>query len=150
KVEVRIRKFNNLPATSEYKDEKYRAALTESLMSPDEDEVDDANKKTGRFISHAATYRSTLMSQFLEAVDDAEDPSPPATGKYTVGVKGKARDLPLVAAKKIENCARRWMVSSAWLALPDNKKFDAPSYILDNGRVWGDAKDPEEILAGQK
>jgi hypothetical protein len=62
KVEVRIRKFNNLPATSEYKDEKYRAALTESLMSPDEDEVDDANKKTGRFISHAATYRSTLVS----------------------------------------------------------------------------------------
>ncbi|KAG1775225.1 hypothetical protein EV702DRAFT_1236239 [Suillus placidus] len=143
KVEVRIRKFNNLPATSEYKDEKYRAALTESLMSPDED-------KTGHFISHATTYRSTLMSQFLEAVDDTEDPSPPATGKYTVRMKGEARDLPLVAAKKIENCARRWMVSSAWLALPDNKKFDAPSYILDNGRAWGDAKDPEEILAGQK
>ncbi|KAG2737939.1 hypothetical protein P692DRAFT_20659981, partial [Suillus brevipes Sb2] len=150
KVEVRIRKFNNLPATSEYKDEKYRAALTESLMSPDEDEVDDANKKTGRFISHAATYRSTLMSEFLDAVDDAEDPSPPATGKYTVRVKGEARNLPLVAAKKIENRARRWMVSTAWLALPDNKKFDAPSYILDNGRAWGDPKDPEEILAGQK
>lgn len=62
KVEVRIRKLNNLPATSEYKNEKYRAALTESLMSPDEDEVDDANEKTGRFISHAATYRSTLVS----------------------------------------------------------------------------------------
>ncbi|KAG1774896.1 hypothetical protein EV702DRAFT_974188, partial [Suillus placidus] len=150
KVEVRIRKFNNLPATSEYKDEKYRAALTESLMSPDEDEVDNAKKKTGHFISYAATYRSTLMSQFLEAVDDAEDPSPPATGKYTVHVKGEARDLPLVAAKKIENCAHRWMVSSAWLALPDNKKFDAPSYILDNGRAWGNAKDLEEILAGQK
>ncbi|KAG1719599.1 hypothetical protein EDB19DRAFT_1836567 [Suillus lakei] len=91
-----------------YKDEKYRVALTESLMSPDEDEVDDANKKTGHFISHAATYWSTL---FLEAVDDAEDPSPPATGKYTVRVKGDARDLPLVAAKKIENRAHRWMVS---------------------------------------
>jgi hypothetical protein len=90
------------------------------------------------------------MSEFLDAVDDAEDPSPPATGKYTVHVKGEARNLPLVAAKKIENRARRWMVSTAWLALPDNKKFDAPSYILDNGRAWGDPKDPEEILAGQK
>ncbi|KAG1809541.1 hypothetical protein EV424DRAFT_1349963 [Suillus variegatus] len=100
KVEVRIRKLNNLPATSEYKNEKYRAALTESLMSPDEDEVDDANEKTGRFISHAATYRSTLMSELLDAVDDTEDPSPPATGKYTVRVKGEARNVPLVAAKK--------------------------------------------------
>ncbi|KAG1734771.1 hypothetical protein EDD22DRAFT_764901, partial [Suillus occidentalis] len=88
--------------------------------------------------------------EFLDAIDDAEDPSPPATGKYTVRVKGEARNLPLVAAKKIENRARRWMVSTAWLALLDNKKFDAPSYILDNGQAWGDPKDPEEILAGQK
>lgn len=87
------------------------------------------------------------MSQFLDAVDVSEDPSPPATGKYTVRVKGEAKDMPLVAAKKLENRARRCMVSSEWLALPENRKFDAPSYLLDNG---SDPKDPEEILAGQK
>lgn len=40
------------------------------------------------------------MSELLDAVDDTEDPSPPATGKYTVRVKGEARNVPLVAAKK--------------------------------------------------
>jgi len=90
------------------------------------------------------------MSQFLDAVDATEDPSPPATGKYTVRVKGEAKDMPLVAAKKLKNRACQWMVSSKWLTLPENRKFDAPSYLLDNGRAWGDPKDPEEILAGQK
>jgi hypothetical protein len=37
-------------------------ALTESLMSQDEDEVDEKGQKTGRFISHAGTYRSDLVS----------------------------------------------------------------------------------------
>jgi len=62
KLEVRTRKFNNLPETSEFRDEKYRAALTELLMSPNEDELDENNKKTGSFISCAATYWSALVS----------------------------------------------------------------------------------------
>jgi hypothetical protein len=32
----------------------------------------------------------------------------------------------------------------------ENKKYDSPSFLLDNGRAWGDPKDPEEMLEGQK
>lgn len=42
------------------------------------------------------------------------------------------------------------MVSAEWLAREENKKYDSPSFLLDNGHAWGDPKDPEEMLAGQK
>ncbi|KAG1829703.1 hypothetical protein EV424DRAFT_1316465, partial [Suillus variegatus] len=148
KLEVRIRKYENLPKESEFRDEKYRAALTESLMSQDEDEVNEQGQKTGHFISHAGTYRSGVMSRFLAAVDKAVDPQPPPC--FTARVKGDPKELPILAAKKIENRARRWMVSAEWLAKEENKKYDSPSYILDNGRAWGDPKDPEEMVVGQK
>ncbi|KAG1723600.1 uncharacterized protein EDB91DRAFT_1270776 [Suillus paluster] len=123
KLEVCIRKFENLPEGSEFGDEKYRMALMESLMSQDEDEVDAQGQKTGHFISHAGTYRSDIMVKFLAAVDEAVDPNPPPC--FTVRVK-------------------------EWLAKEENKKYDLPSYILDNGCAWGDPKDPEEMVAGQK
>ncbi|KAG0702797.1 hypothetical protein DFH29DRAFT_771107, partial [Suillus ampliporus] len=148
KLEVHIRKFENLPKGSEFGDEKYRTALTESLMSQDEDEVDAHGQKTGRFVSHAGTYRSDIMVKFLAAVDEALDPNPPPC--FTVRVKGDPKELPILAAKKIENRARRWMISAEWLAQEENKKYDSPSYILDNGHAWGDPKDPEETMAGQK
>ncbi|KAG2050545.1 hypothetical protein BDR06DRAFT_1011194 [Suillus hirtellus] len=102
KLEVRIRKYENLPEDSEFGHEKYRAALTESLMSQDEDE----------------------MSRFLATVDEAADPHPPP--RFTTWVKAE------------------------WLAREENKKYDSPSFILDNGHACGDPKDPEEMLAGQK
>jgi hypothetical protein len=88
------------------------------------------------------------MSRFLAAVDEVVDPHPPP--RFTVRVKGDPKHLPLLAAKKIENKAHCWMISADWLANPENKKFDSPSFILDNGRAWGDPKDPEEMLVGQK
>ncbi|KAG1736379.1 hypothetical protein EDD22DRAFT_959764 [Suillus occidentalis] len=103
KLEVCIRKYENLPEDSEFGHEKYRAALTESLMSQDEDEVSVQGKKTGQFVSHAGTYRSDLMSRFLAAVDEAADPHPPP--RFTAQVKGDSKELPLLAAKKIENRA---------------------------------------------
>ncbi|KAG0698528.1 hypothetical protein DFH29DRAFT_877949 [Suillus ampliporus] len=101
KLEVCIQKFENLPEGSEFGDEKYRTALTESLMSQDEDEVDAHGQKTGRFVSHAGTYRSDIMVKFLAAVDEAVDPNPPP--RFTVHVKGDPKELPILAAKKIEN-----------------------------------------------
>jgi hypothetical protein len=47
KLEVRVCKFENLLEPSEFADQKYRAALTESLMPQDEDEVDEKGQKTG-------------------------------------------------------------------------------------------------------
>ncbi|KAG2129522.1 hypothetical protein BD769DRAFT_1667117 [Suillus cothurnatus] len=117
-------------------------------MSQDEDEVSEQGQKTGRFISHAGTYRSDLMSRFLAAVDEVVDPHPPPC--FTTQVKGDSKELPLLAVKKFENQACQWMVSVEWLAREENKKYDSPSFLLDNGRAWGDPKDPEEMLAGQK
>ncbi|KAG2055669.1 hypothetical protein BDR06DRAFT_1006860 [Suillus hirtellus] len=64
------------------------------------------------------------MSRFLAAVDEAADPHPPP--RFTARVKVE------------------------WLVREENKKYDSPSFILDNGCAWGDPKDPEEMLAGQK
>ncbi|KAG1794953.1 uncharacterized protein BJ212DRAFT_1291653, partial [Suillus subaureus] len=146
KLEVHIHKYENLPEDSEFRHEKYRAALTESLMSQDEDEVSEQGQKMGQFISHAGTYQSDLMSRFLATVDEVADPHPPP--RFTTQVKGDSKELPLLAAKKIENQACRWMVSVEWLAREENKKYDSPSFLLDNGHAWGDPKDPEEMLAG--
>jgi hypothetical protein len=40
------------------------------------------------------------------------------------------------------------MVDPAWLA--GNRNFNVPGRIIDNGRAWGDARDPEEIAERQK
>lgn len=42
------------------------------------------------------------------------------------------------------------MVSQEWLIRPENQKFDVPSLIVDNGKAWGEPKDPEETISAQK
>lgn len=44
---MRVHKYENLPEDSEFGHEKYRAALTESLMLQDEDEVSVQGKRRG-------------------------------------------------------------------------------------------------------
>ena len=54
--------------------------------------------------------------------------------------------MPHPTSQKLENRARRWMVAQEWLAKPENKVYDIPSRILDNGKAWGDEHDPEELI----
>lgn len=70
------------------------------------------------------------------------DPTPAL--KYTVRIRGEAKDYPPPSSNKLENRARRWMVDPTWLT--NNKNYDVPSRIVDNGKAWGDAEDPEDIL----
>jgi hypothetical protein len=84
----------------------------------------------------------------MAAVDAQADPEPPK--RYTIRVRGEVIDLPIPRIQKVENRARRWMVSQEWLAHPDNQKFDVPGFVVDNGKAWGEPKDPEETISAQK
>lgn len=50
----------------------------------------------------------------------------------------------LPRTKTFEGRARRWMVSNPWLE--SNKAEDDQLYLLDNGKAWGEAADPQEIM----
>ena len=80
----------------------------------------------------------------MNSVDKCIDPTPGT--KYTICVPGPIIDVPPLTSQKLENQARRWMVAQEWLAKPENKVYDIPSRILDNGKAWGDKHDPEELV----
>jgi hypothetical protein len=67
-----------------------------------------------------------------------------------VRVQGDPVDVAPPSSTLLKNKARRWMVREDWLQLEENKGFDVPSRIADNGKAWGDPEDPEEIEAKQK
>lgn len=138
-------------------------------MSEDEDELRDDGSKSGRFLSRPPVYRTEIVSrlgraviindislpfdiqltQLLAAIDNKDDPKP--SHKYIIRVLGDSSDEPPpLSAKKIEHRARRWMVRADWLTNPENRKYDIPQRVVDNGKLWGDENDPEELLAKAK
>ncbi|KAF9461161.1 hypothetical protein BDZ94DRAFT_1264430 [Collybia nuda] len=137
KLEVRMRKRENSPLNSQYRDTKYDAAFTKKLMSDDEDEFDANGIKTANFVSHAPAYRSKELKELFAAVDAVLDPD--ASARYTCRVIGPVRDEP--------PRAWRWMIDPDWLAKEDNQKYDVESRIVDSGKAWGDNEDPEVLLA---
>jgi len=42
------------------------------------------------------------------------------------------------------------MFNQVWLKDPKNCRYDIPSQIVENRRLWGDDMDPEEISAKAK
>jgi hypothetical protein len=58
KLKVRIRKRENLPVNSKYRDPKYDHAFASKIMSDDEDQFDASGKKTGLYVSYLPLYRS--------------------------------------------------------------------------------------------
>lgn len=57
-----MRKRDNLPEDSKYRDPKYNHAFAVKVMSDDEDQIGNDGKKTGFFVSHAPLYRSQEVS----------------------------------------------------------------------------------------
>jgi hypothetical protein len=133
-------------------------------MSDDEDEYVN-KKKTGRFVSYAPSYRSQevriieqdmllrsdrrayrnhQMIDLLAAVDAVADPEP--SNRYVARIQGPVRDEPPKISNKIENRARRWMVSEEWLEKDENLKYDTERRIIDSGKAWGDDEDPEVLV----
>ena len=91
------------------------------------------------------------MRELMEELDKKPDPNPPKN--YVRRIPGPLKEMPPPRANKIENKARRWMVSEEWLKKDDNRKiYDVPSRIIENGRAYsgGTELDPEEIEAKQK
>ncbi|KAG1728415.1 hypothetical protein EDB19DRAFT_1594265, partial [Suillus lakei] len=103
---------------------------------------------TGRYISCPWVWASEQRNQFIAAVDAQQDPHPPKC--YTIQVRGETLDVTIPWIQKVEHHARRWMVSQEWLAQPENQKYDVPAFVVDNGKAWGDPKDPEETISAQK
>lgn len=139
-----------MPEGSEWKDGKYDAIFAPTLMSDDEEEVDENGKRTRRYLSHAPTYRSETASIFtadimilltdtpffqvihlLAAVDAMPDLN--TISRYVHRIKGDPVDVPPKAAQKLKLRARRWMVRVEWLAEDKNKQYDVPSRIAENG-----------------
>lgn len=60
-----MRKRAKMDDTSEWRKKKYDHLMVKTLMSDDEDELDDAGQVTGRYVSRAPLYRNTMVSFFL-------------------------------------------------------------------------------------
>ncbi|KAF5385084.1 hypothetical protein D9615_001060 [Tricholomella constricta] len=149
KLEVRERKRNNLPIDNQYRDAKFDAAMAVTLMSDDEDCYEDGKLVTKQYISRAPLYRTPLLNEFYMAIDAAVDPR--RSNKYTVRVRGEPKEIPPPNSNLLKNKARRWMVRTEWLEeqkAAGHDEYDA--LLADNGKLWGDAKDPEEIAKTQK
>lgn len=63
--------------------------------------------------------------------------------KYTPRVAGPPKDVPLPKTNTLDGRVRRWQVDVPWL--DENRDQDTPRTLADNGRLWGDVLDPEEI-----
>ncbi|GBE80041.1 hypothetical protein SCP_0212430 [Sparassis crispa] len=149
KLQVHIRKRTNLPKESKWRDPKYDAAFTMNLMSDDEDQVDEKGEFTGKYISKAPAYRSQELINLFRAVDAAQDPKPP--NRYIPRMKAaETIDEPPKVSRDLKNKARHWMIDQAWLALENNKQYDVESRIVNNGHLWGDEEDPQDITEKQK
>ncbi|KAG1734539.1 hypothetical protein EDD22DRAFT_787883 [Suillus occidentalis] len=148
KCEVRERKFAALSDDSEFKTDAFKTALIPQLMSEDDNETNEEGRLTGRYISRPWVWASEQRNQFIAAVDAQQDPHPPK--RYTIRVRGETLDVAIPRIQKVEHRARRWMVLQEWLAQPENQKYDVPAFVVDNGKAWGDPKDPEETISAQK
>ncbi|KAF8158525.1 hypothetical protein B0H34DRAFT_709223 [Crassisporium funariophilum] len=144
KLAVRLRKREALPTDHRLRSKKYDTAMVATLMSDDEDAYDDLGKKIPhRFVSRPPAYRSQGLETFYQDLDKEKDPQP--GDWYLERVVGETKDTPPPASSsKFENKARRWMVSTVWLAKDGNGKYD-DGRIIDSGILWGDAKDPEDV-----
>ncbi|EAU82785.2 hypothetical protein CC1G_10904 [Coprinopsis cinerea okayama7 len=143
KLKYRIAKFNALPDGNRFKDQKYLSGLKKHLMSDDEDKVnDDGVVVENVYVARPPKHRSRLFQEFLDEVDAVVIPW---STKYTRRVKGEVKDTPPAQARKIENRFRRWMIDPAYLV--EHPEYDVPDRIADNGKLWGDEHDPEELEA---
>ncbi|KAG6895008.1 hypothetical protein C0992_003535 [Termitomyces sp. T32_za158] len=144
KLAIRKMQRDKLPADSPYRDPKYDPAFVVNLMSDDEDEYNENGKTTKRFISRAPLYRSQELIKLLATIDAVPFEGPK---RYLERVRGLPIDVPPKRSNKMELKARRWMIDEAWLAKPENQKWDDESRIVDSGKAWGDDNDPEDIAA---
>ncbi|KAF8147205.1 hypothetical protein B0H34DRAFT_735334 [Crassisporium funariophilum] len=142
--EVCLCKCEALPTDHRLRSKQYDTAMVATLMSDDKDAYDDLGKEIPhRFVSRPPAYRSQALETFYRDLDKEKDPQP--GDRYLERVVGETKDTPPPASSsKFKNKARRWMVSTVWLAKDGNGKYN-DGQIIDSGILWGDAKDPEDV-----
>ena len=87
-----------------------------------------------------SAYGSVQLNDLYAAVDEGDVKVGP---KYYTRERGEPKDAPLTRTKGVDGRARRWMVDPEWLEA--NKSEDTHLTLLDNGKLWGDLDDPDEI-----
>ncbi|PPQ83418.1 hypothetical protein CVT26_004406, partial [Gymnopilus dilepis] len=92
KLDVRMRKRDNLPPGHHLRDKKYDTAMVYSLMSDDEDTYKDGNRITTEYTSRAPTYRSDELRKLYTDIDALSDPNP--SNKFVKRVAGEPKDVP--------------------------------------------------------
>ncbi|KAF8968993.1 hypothetical protein BDZ97DRAFT_1654368, partial [Flammula alnicola] len=143
KLDVRNRKREALPAGSEWKQPKYDAAYEYQQMSDDEDAYgEDGNLLPDVYTSCAPGSRSEIVTQMFKEIDQQKDPRP--SGQFIKRVQGEVKEEQgPPATKTLKGRARRWMVDSTWLL--NHPDFDTERVVADNGKLWGDETNPEEL-----
>ncbi|TFK47764.1 hypothetical protein OE88DRAFT_1647541 [Heliocybe sulcata] len=74
------------------------------------------------------------LQKLSNAVDAVADLS--YWAKATPRVWGAVKEEPPPVARKLENCAQRWMVMLEWLSREGNKIYNIPDGIAKSGRAW--------------
>jgi len=80
------------------------------------------------------------MFEEIDALPDAK----PST-QFVKRVRGEKKEQAPPATKTLQGRARRWMIDPKWLE--EHSEFDLPARIADNGKLWGDSRDPEATEA---
>ena len=86
------------------------------------------------------------MFQKLNDMWDTIDviPDPLNLRQYTARQRGEPSEKMPVRTKGLEGRLHRWMVDPEWLA--EHPKANNEDMAAENGRLWGDAEDPEETI----
>jgi hypothetical protein len=95
---------------------------------------------------HSRIYSTALtnnhqMKQLFDAIDAVPDPRP--SNQYAQRVRSEPKDQAPPATKKLPGRSRRWMIDPEWLR--NNPQYNVESRVAESGRLWGDARDPEEV-----
>lgn len=145
---MRIRKRNLLDPESEWRKPKYDTAFVFQLMSDDENTMDPITGEMvpNSFTSRPPNYRSDTLNNLYGGVDEVQDSR--VSNQYTKRIKGPTVEKPPPVTRTLVGRARRWMVDPTWLQ--SNSEMDVETRIADNGRLWGDAIDPEELVEKAK
>ncbi|EIW84542.1 hypothetical protein CONPUDRAFT_120523 [Coniophora puteana RWD-64-598 SS2] len=136
------------PEGGRWSDARYDKGLQYQLMSDDEDSVDEEGKWKGYYRSRRPKFRSDEHHEFLMAVDAVEDPEPSI--RYVKRLRGEETEVPIPYIIDPSVRARRWQIKVDWLEEEDNKKWDRPNRITENGKEWGNDEDPEELIAKKR
>lgn len=87
------------------------------------------------------TNENKQFTTLIEEIDKQEDPNPSA--RAVKRIRGPPIELQIPRTTKVAARVWRWMVNPEWLK--KNPASEKGARIADNGTLWGDDEDPEDL-----